>query len=250
MNRRDFLRVTAAGAGLAALGTGDALRAVDAAATTLTKTTLPHTAGSILNNPVADCPIDTIVVVMMENRSFDHYLGWLADDHQYLDAGRSRYGRSFHVDGKVRQTYVDTNGKRVSTRPASSYEREKVETRGCSFRDPGHSWTLARRQRDHGFLAQGTGNDPFALAYYQAHDLPVYAALARRFTVFDHWHSSILGPTFPNRQYLLSAQSEGRKTDTGGLPAGLFRADTIVDRLAGAGVPVGYYANAGARRHH
>ncbi|MFN8036772.1 MAG: alkaline phosphatase family protein [Acidimicrobiia bacterium] len=239
MNRRDFLRV-AAGAGLSALGTVDAFRATDAVAAALTAGPT-HAPDSVLHHAAADCPIDTVVIVMMENRSFDHYLGWLADDHAYLDAGRRRYGAGFRVDGRVRQTYPDASGRRTATRPASSYEPEKAETRGCGFRDPGHSWTRARIQRDHGFLAKGTGNDTFALAYYQAADLPIYAALARRFTVFDRWHSSILGPTFPNRQYLLSAQSEGRKADTGGLPAGLFHAETIVDRLAAAQVPVGYY---------
>ncbi|MGZ6976253.1 MAG: alkaline phosphatase family protein, partial [Acidimicrobiia bacterium] len=43
--------------------------------------------------------IDHVVVVMMENRSFDHWLGWLAEDSAYLEAGRSRYGKSFSVDG-------------------------------------------------------------------------------------------------------------------------------------------------------
>lgn len=238
MDRRDFLRV-AAGLTLA-VGT-DPLRSLDAAAATPAAAPQRATPGSILSHPASECPIDTVVVVMMENRSFDHYLGWLGDDADYLDTGRRRYGSTFRVDGRVRQNYVDANGKRVSTRPASAYEREKVETRGCSFRDPGHSWTRARLQRDHGFLAPGTGNDTFALSYYRAEDLPVYAALARRFTVFDHWHSSILGPTFPNRQYLLSAQSEGRKNDTHGTPAGIFHAETIVDRLAAAHVPVAYY---------
>lgn len=63
----------------------------------------------------------------------------------------------------------------------------------------------------------------------------------RRFTVFDRWHSSVLGPTFPNRQYLLSAQSEGRKGNTSGTPVGIFLAETVADRLAAAGVSVGYY---------
>lgn len=184
---------------------------------------------------------------MMENRSFDHYLGWLGGDAGYLEAGRRRYGPIFRVNGRVEQTYPDSAGQMVATRSAGSYEREKVETRGCSFRDPGHSWTAARIQRDKGFLAPGTGNDEFALTYYTASDLPVYAALARRFTVFDGWHSSLLGPTFPNRQYLLSAQSEGLKTDPGlkktprSIANGIFHAETIIDRLARAGVPTGYY---------
>jgi len=240
MKRRDFLSAIA-GTGLVALGIDSVFSDIATAAGTLAAADPSNSANSILNSPAATCPVDTVVVVMMENRSFGQYLGWLADDADYVEAGRHRYGQTFRIAGRVRQTYLDPGGRRVSTRPASSYELEKVETRGCNFRDPGHSWNHARVQRDHGFLARGTGNDTFALAYYEANDLPVYAALARRFTVFDHWHSSILGPTFPNRQYLLSAQSEGRKGDTNGLTAGLFHAETIVERLAAAGIPTAYY---------
>jgi phospholipase C len=184
---------------------------------------------------------------MMENRSFDHYLGWLADDTAYLELGRRHHGSSFYVDGQVRQIYADGFGRHRSTRPAGSYQIETVETRGCDFRDPGHSWVQSRIQRDHGFLAPSSGNDEFALTYYTDHQLPVYAALARRFTVFDQWHASLLGPTFPNRQYFLSAQSEGRRnnpalsTDRRSLRQGFYRAETILDRLARAGVSTTYY---------
>ena len=114
----------------------------------------------------------------MENRSFDHYLGWLASDDEYLEHGRKRYGPGFFVDGQTQQTYRDPLGRPVQTRPASSYRIEAVETRGCTYRAPGHDWTAGRIQRDHGFLAPGSGNDEFALAYYGADDLRVYAALA------------------------------------------------------------------------
>lgn len=246
MNRRKFLAGTL-GVAAAGLDLPRSFRALRASTTRpiTARQASPH--ASILDHPAAECPVDTIVIVMMENRSFDHYLGWLADDHEYIDAGRRRYGSDFAPDGQVRQWYADANGKRVPTRSASSYQSEKVETRGCTFRNPGHNWNAARTQRDHGFLAPGSGNDDFALTYYGADDLPVYAALARRFTVFDRWHSSLLGPTFPNRQYLLSAQSEGWKTDPGlrvrPIPPGrgIYHADTIVDRLVRARVSTGYY---------
>jgi phospholipase C len=201
----------------------------------------------ILDRSAAHCPIDTVVVVMMENRSFDHYLGWLADDPEYLEAGRRRYGDRFAVAGRVEQTFTDPQGVRFATQRAGQFASEKVESRGCTLRIPGHSWDRARIERDHGFLAAGTGNDAFAISYYTAEGLPMYAALARRFTIFDHWHSSLLGPTFPNRQYLLSGQSEGRKTNPGlkanprPLDRGVFRAETIFERLARGGVETAYY---------
>ena len=69
----------------------------------------------------------------------------------------------------------------------------------------------------------------------------MYSALARRFLVFDDWHASLLGPTNPNRLYLLSAQSGGTINNTlPDLSVG-FQWDTIVDRLRGAGVSVADY---------
>ena len=69
----------------------------------------------------------------------------------------------------------------------------------------------------------------------------MHAALARRFTVNDHHFASLLGPTFPNRMYFHSGQSEGRKHDPGPLRPGVFDDVTIWDRLTAAGVPAAYY---------
>src|SRR5262249_44310254 len=116
--------------------------------------------------------------------------------------------------------------------------------RGCPFGDPGHSWNAGRAQRDGGFLTEGSNNDELALGYYTADDLPFYAALARRFTVFDHYHASLLGPTYPNREYMHSAQSGGAKTNDSppqlGYPNG-FDWPTIWDKLAAGTVPGRYY---------
>src|SRR5829696_7660579 len=65
---------------------------------------------SMLERPATASGIDHVVVVMMENRSFDHWLGWLAEDHDYLEAGRRRYGRRFSVDGNQHQTFLGPDG--------------------------------------------------------------------------------------------------------------------------------------------
>jgi phospholipase C len=194
---------------------------------------------SVLDRPAAESGIDTVVVVMMENRSFDSYLGWLARDHDYLEAGRSRYGHRFAVDGKSFQSYPGPDGT-----PVDTYRRihfpDPDPWRACGHPDPGHGWNAGRAQRDGGFLAPGSGNDVFALSYFEGEDLPIYDALARRFVVCDRWHASVLAPTYPNREYLLSAQSGGNKTNA--FPTGDgFPWDTIVDRLAGAGVTTADY---------
>ena len=91
LHRREFLRRAGLIAGAAVVGPG------------LTRTVASQlTAGgaragrapritpeSVFDAPAAEAPFDTVVVVMMENRSFDHFLGWLGTDAAYLDAGRA-----------------------------------------------------------------------------------------------------------------------------------------------------------------
>ena len=55
--------------------------------------------------------------------------------------------------------------------------------------------------------------------------------MVRRFTTADRWFSSLLGPTFPNRQYLHAAQSARQKHDPGPLTPGMFHTKTIWDNL-------------------
>jgi phospholipase C len=194
----------------------------------------------LLDLPAAAAPIDHVVVVMLENRSFDHWLGWLANDQAWLEAGRTRHGAGFTVAGQQQQTFTGPTGP-VGTRHLPEMVGEANPYRGCGHDDPGHSWIEGRAQRDRGFLAPGSGNDEFALGYYEAADLPFTSALATRFTVCDHSHASVLGPTFPNRMYLHSAQC-GRVMDNRLPPPTGYDWETIWDRLAAANVPAGYYS--------
>jgi phospholipase C len=234
--RRDFLRR----AGLLAGASVVAGRGL---------TDLPFRAGraprlaptSVLDATATDAPFDTLVVVMMENRSFDHLLGWMGTDEAYLDAGRRRYGADFAIDGNQQQTYRDAQGQEVATHWLPGTAGEQYPYQGCGENIPGHGWHAARVQRDQGFLAKGSGNDPFALGYYRGSDMPFTEQLVRRFTTGDRWFSSLLGPTFPNRQYLYAAQSGGQKNDPGPLAPGMFRTKTIWDDLLDAKIPSAYY---------
>ena len=116
LRRRDFLARAALTAGLATgLGTVlDADTLVAEAARRQRRVTLPSP---------RNMPVDTIVVLMMENRSFDHYLGWMpkADGRQ---AGLS---------------YVDKSGNRLATR------RLAPDWQGCGHPDPDHGWDGVHR---------------------------------------------------------------------------------------------------------
>jgi phospholipase C len=231
IDRRDFLgRAGAVGAGLAA---GSMLPSGIVSA-------LPRRLPSVLDLPAVESPIETVVVLMMENRSFDHYLGWLASDDSYMENGLKSFGRSFRVGGDTDQSFPDPSGGSVDTYYLPEKPDEVNPYRGCDHPDPGHGWDAGRAQRDGGFLAHGSENDAYALGYYKEDDIPYFARLAREFTVFDNYFCSLLGPTFPNREYLHSAQSGGVKDNS--LPSGPgFEWATIWDNLMAAGVPSGYY---------
>ena len=220
LRRREFLQRTAVAAGLAAT-----------TAATLGPNTLIAEAArrqrkaSPLPAP-RNMPIDTFVVLMMENRSFDHYLGWLpnADGRQ---AGLS---------------YVDRDGKTWSTRPLAP------DWQGCGHPDPDHSWAGGRGQLDggrcDGFLK--TGNDVFAISYYREHDLGFIPAAAKTFTTFDHFHCSLMAATLPNREYMHAAQSYGEIDNNlppqDGFTTG-FPDTTIFAALDAAGVSNRYFFN-------
>jgi len=161
--------------------------------------------------------IEHIVVVTMENRSFDHLLGWLPNS-----------------DGK--QAGLTFKDKAGVVHPTHSLSGDDT---GCPHRSPDHSYGGARVEYDSGlmdgFLVAGS-NDVFSIGYYGEGNIPFYGALARHYTACDRYFPSILGPTFPNRIFLHAAQTD-RLDDS----VTLTSLPTIWDRLASARVSANYY---------
>src|SRR5215510_16300602 len=99
----------------------------------------------------AEAPFDTVVVLMMENRSFDHVLGWLPGAN----------GR------QVGLTYRDKDGLAQATRPLAP------DFQGCGYLDPDHTWEGIRDQyangRCDGFLRTPSAKvgDLFPIGYYR-----------------------------------------------------------------------------------
>jgi phospholipase C len=163
-----------------------------------------------------------IVILMMENHSFDNYLGTL---------GRGE-GLPCGDDGKPAAENPDSAGTMVRAYHASS----TVQEDGV----PCQSWSASHTQWADGELtgfvtsteqAAPEGNKAAAMAYWTGQDLPFYHGLARTFPLADHWFSSCLGPTFPNRRFLLAGTANGLMDD---LPFNLLdrpRAGTIMDML-------------------
>jgi phospholipase C len=214
LRRRDFLARTAALAGgvsLASLLAPDEL--VNAAARIQQRVHLPSP---------RNMPIDTFVILMMENRSFDHYFGW----HPEADARNAGL------------SYPDAAGNLVATHHLTP------DFQGCAFRDPDHSWYGGRHQWDHGRLDgfvqgndAGTGSDSYAAGYYLKGDLGFIPHAADAFQLYDRFHCSIMASTYPNRHYMWGAQSGGQMDNQ----MTVNNWETIFDRARGKGVSATYF---------
>jgi phospholipase C len=210
MNRRKFAQASMM-AGGAALFRGAAYRfGSPARAMAQSLPTLPDPAASGIKH---------IVVVTMENRSFDHFFGWFPN-----------------ADGKqAGLTYLDPSGTAHPTHSLSG------DNTGCPGADPDHSYSGARVEYNggkmDGFLLD-TANDTYCIGYYGEKDIPFYANLGRNYTTCDHYFAAILGPTFPNRMFIHAAQTD--RLDDSITPSTL---PTIWDSLAATGVSHAYYFN-------
>jgi len=166
--------------------------------------------------------IKHIVVLMMENHSFDNYLGTL---------GRGE-GFPLGEDGMPDADNADAEGNVIRAHHASSTKQHQGV--------PCQSWAVSHAQYAEGKLTgfvtaterATTGGEKSApMSYWTAADLPFYHGLASTFPLADRWFSSCLGPTFPNRRFLLAGTANGLMDD---LPVNLLdrpKAGTIMEML-------------------
>ncbi len=161
--------------------------------------------------------IDHIVVAMVENRSFDHILGWLP-------------GANGRQAGLV---YTDASGAAFETYPLAP------DFQGCGHPDPDHSYDGGRVEYNEracdGWLRAGS-NDQYAIGYYRQEDLPFLGKAAPDWTVCSRYFSPIMASTYPNRIYQHAGVTDrlDNATTLSTLP-------TIWDRLSTAGLEGRYY---------
>jgi phospholipase C len=174
-----------------------------------------------------DSGVDHIVVVMMENRSFDHMLGWVPG------AEGKQAGLSYaHKQGGTFPTFA------LSPDPMYGFQ-------GCNWADPDHGYDGGRIQfnggKCDGFLkTDGTGanvNDHFPIGYYVADDLPFYKGCAENWTICDRYFCGIMSATIPNRMYMHAGRTDRNENSTN-----TSTLETVWDRLAAKGHTGRYYA--------
>ena len=139
-------------------------------------------------------PIDHVIVLMLENRSFDHVLGGLSADIPGLDGADPNDPARTNTDG----------GKTYTQQPGAAQVLRY---------DPRHELRHVRRQlqdKNTGFVADFAGSYPDSeesdrqeiMRFHSKDALPATHFLARNFTVCNRWFASVPGPTWTNRFFV------------------------------------------------
>jgi phospholipase C len=194
--------------------------------------------------------IGRFVVLMLENRSFDHLFG-------YLQAGNAKVkgltgAESNQADPNVPGDPPITVGRASSFvmpfDPGHEYYDVQLQLFGPQKPADPSLPPIANPPCDPapmtGFVASATkavefsGDETLVMECFQPDQLPVLATLASEFAMFNFWHSSLPGPTWPNR-FFIHAATSGGLTDspsTAQILAGFdFQNGTIYERLKNAG---------------
>jgi phospholipase C len=202
--------------------------------------------------------IEHIVILIQENRSFDHYFGTYRGVLGFSDPNVLALN--------------DGSGKTVFAQPSDGlcgghlypfrFDTDPAQNGEC-VNDITHSWGPQHRSWDNGALdrfvlehladAKNAQNAHNTMGYYTRNDLPFYYALADAFTICDRFHCSVIGPTDPNRLYSMSASLDPDGTNGGPLletlfanrasEFGTFTWETMPERLEAAGITWKVYGN-------
>ncbi|WP_306319960.1 MULTISPECIES: phosphocholine-specific phospholipase C [unclassified Streptomyces] len=145
--------------------------------------------------------IEHVVILMQENRSFDHYFGTLRGVRGFADRNAVRL-----PDGKPVFEQPD-GAKRVL--PFSVRAAAEEQQRDLQYIDAlNHDWGGGHKAWNNGWMNQWVSAKTAAtMAYYDRSDIPLQYELADTFTVCDAYHSSMHSSTSPNRNYLWSGNS-------------------------------------------
>jgi phospholipase C len=192
--------------------------------------------------------IKHVVILMQENRSFDHYFGTLPGVRGFgdpnaitLSTGKSVFFQPDpqNPDGFLLPFHLDTLTTSAQAIPSTShaYSVQHSAWNGGAM----NNWLPAH-------LAADGKNGPFTMGYYTRGDIPFQFALAESFTILDNYHCSVLGPTWPNRLYHLSAWIDPLGVNGGPITANIdpvpYTWKTYPEALTAAGVSWQVYQEA------
>src|SRR5208337_1436970 len=158
-----------------------------------------------------------IVVLMMENRSFDHMLGGLS---LVMENGRKKYPKINGLTGN--ESNPDTNGAIVKVQPNAQFQSQldpdpdhhfpgvDLQIFGGAPQGPGRVANMQGFVKDYFSQTKDVNRSHNIMSYFTPDKLPVLANLATEFALFNGWFSSIPGPTICNRAFAHYGTSFGQ----------------------------------------
>ncbi|HEY5227597.1 MAG TPA: alkaline phosphatase family protein [Opitutaceae bacterium] len=182
-----------------------------------------------------------VVLLMQENRSFDHYFGTLAGVRGFgdpnaltLSTGKSVFHQPDpeNPSGYLLPFHLDT--RKTSAQKIPSTNHNWIPQHDSWNHGKMDNWLPAHRKVD------GL-NAPYVMGYHTRADIPFQFALAESFTICDAYHSSVMGPTWPNRMYWMTGTIDPEGKAGGPIirnsaPAQGYGWTTYAERLEDAGV--------------
>jgi phospholipase C len=147
--------------------------------------------------------IDHFIILMKENRSFDHYFGALSGVRGFDD----RTAQKSDGSSIFRQPDPLSPGGHVLP-----FRLNTLKTNAQRYHALDHGWGSLHASWNGGMMdnwipahRESDGEiGPMTMGYLTREDLPFYYALADAFTICDGYHCSVFGPTYPNRYYLMT----------------------------------------------
>ncbi|GAA0172138.1 phospholipase [Lithospermum erythrorhizon] len=189
-------------------------------------------------------PIKTIVILVMENRSFDHILGWLKQTRPDINGlSGSEFNHLNSSDPNSKKIRVSNSALYVESDPGHSIQAIKEQIFGSNtsqIPDPAPMNGFAQQAYTMGV----PGLEKTVMSGFKPELLPVYTELVNEFAVFDKWFSSVPASTQPNRFYIHSSTSHGASSNVRKDLINGFPQKTIFDSLSENGLSFGiYYQN-------
>jgi len=145
--------------------------------------------------------IEHVVILIQENRSFDHYFGSYRGVRGFSDQSMA-----FHQPDSANKTIFPVGA-------LLPFHLDTLTTNAACTHDINHDWVPQHKSWDNGTmdgfvnsrLAINANDAVLSMGYYTRTDIPYYYALADGFTICDNYFCSVMGPTDPNRLYTIAA---------------------------------------------
>ncbi|CAK9182647.1 unnamed protein product [Ilex paraguariensis] len=192
-------------------------------------------------------PIKTVVVLVQENRSFDHILGWMKTLNPEINGVTGTESNPISTsDPTSNRVYYGDRSGYVEPDPGHSFEATYEQIFGLPWSSDSSSYSQNPPPTMEGFAHQAEtiekGMSEVVMNGFKPRSIPVYRELVSEFAVCDRWFSSIPTLTQPNRLYIHSATSYGAIANDNKMLIEGYPQKTIFESLDEAGLSFGIYS--------